>query len=55
MMEVKVKRTLIYRIELTEDEVDSLISSLSIAKSDWNTSDIANEVLSKLIKIKENG
>jgi len=34
-----------------EDEVKALISSLSIAKSDWNTSDIANEVLEKLKKV----
>jgi hypothetical protein len=50
-MKITEHKTLVYRIELTEEEVDALIGSLSIAKADWNTSDIANEVLEKLKKV----
>jgi len=52
-MRVNTVKTLVYKIELSEDEVKALISSLSIAKADWNTSDIANEVLEKLKKAVE--
>lgn len=52
-MKINTIKTLIYKIELSEDEVKSLISSLSIAKADWNTSDIVNEVLEKLKKVME--
>lgn len=47
-MIIEEQKQLIYRITLTEEEVKSLIGSLSIAKSDWNTSDITNEILDKL-------
>jgi hypothetical protein len=50
-MRINTFKTLIYKIELSEDEVKALISSLSIAKADWNISDIANEVLEKLKKV----
>lgn len=51
-MKIEQIKTIIYRVDLTEDEVEALISSLSIAKADWNTTDIANEVLSKLKKLR---
>ena len=52
-MRINTFKTLIYKIELSEDEVKALISSLSIAKADWNISDIVNEVLEKLKGVVE--
>lgn len=51
-MIIEQQKTLIYKILITEEELDSLIGCLSIAKSDWNISDTGVEILEKLKSMK---
>jgi len=52
-VKIKEKKQLTYQIILDEEELDALISTLSIAKVDWNISDIGIELLNKLRGVKE--
>mgnify|MGYP001253978717 CR=1 FL=1 len=52
-MKIKETRKLSYQITLDEEELDALISTLSVAKHDWNLTDIGAELLNKLKGCKE--
>ena len=52
-MEVEEYYHVKYKIEFTRDEIESLVGVLTVAKADWNTCGVTEDILDKLKEIIE--